>query len=513
MVTGSPEERERIAQSVGGDLATVPFAVLLDALARARRTAVVHLVRRQVWKEVVFDGGIPVDCQSNLIHETLGRFMVAAGRLDEETFNGCLSESCARGLRLGEVLCERGLIAEDSLHRVLQQNLARKLLDLFSWREGDFEIRATEPEATGLRINVPQLIVMGVTRFATQERVDGTIGPLIGKPLVLHPRPFFPLADIRLSASQMRVVDALRQRPQRIDELATASGLDPRDLTRLIHALTLLDVVVPQARLAELTSAASPTVTPAAPRPAEPDAGAVARRELLRLGEDFRHLEPRRLLGLDPDVDRGEIDRGFLSFAETFAPWRYTEALRGKATEVFLAGVRAYSALTTATPSAVTPGVSGREPLQEAAHEPVSRIPGARAVRDRFRLRTTLLDPDIQFRKGRSLLNAGEYRTALEQLEYASDLDPQNSTYLAELGYCRFLVDPERGAPMALGTLTEVLRLEPRHGLALFYSGEILFRVGRLEEAKSYLERSIKPLAPDRRPIEALKVLQSALKK
>ena len=59
-MTLSPDERERIAQAVSGELGTVPFAVLLDALARERRTVSIHLARRQIWKEVVLDSGVPV---------------------------------------------------------------------------------------------------------------------------------------------------------------------------------------------------------------------------------------------------------------------------------------------------------------------------------------------------------------------------------------------------------------------------------------------------------------------
>ena len=499
----TPDERGRIAGAARGSLATVPFAVLLDALARFQRTATIHLERRQVWKEVVLSRGVPVDCRSNLVHETLGRFLVSAGRLDEETFNGCLSESCARGLRLGEVLCERGLVDEDTLHRLLQQNLARKLLDLFSWREGDYEIRRAEVESTGLKINVAQLIVMGLTRFATQEQVDASIGSLIGKPLVLHPEPVYALADIRFGPQQLEVVEVLRGRPARIDELAQISSQDPRDLTRLLYALTLLEVVVPREALGG-AAACRDHVLPFPQGAGDAEAGASARKMLLQLAGEYRELKPHELLGVEPKSGREAVETAFLAFAESYAPWRYTEALRQTATAVFLAGVRAVAGMTGSATSGPRPaGVRGE---RATGREDAAALPG----RGQFRRHTTLLDPDIQFRKGRALLNAGEYRAALEQLEFASDLDPQNTTYLAELGFCRFLADPEGGAPAALEALAEVLRLHTRNGLALYYTGEILRRSGRHEEARPYLERAIKPLAPDRRPIEALKQLKAA---
>ena len=51
-------------------------------------------------------------------------------------------------------------------------------------------------------MKVPQLILTGVTRFAPQEEVDMSVAPLVGKKLVLHPSPPFPLDDLRLSRHQ-----------------------------------------------------------------------------------------------------------------------------------------------------------------------------------------------------------------------------------------------------------------------------------------------------------------------
>lgn len=77
---------------------------------------------------------MPVDCRSNLLHETLSRFMVARGDLTDEVSQECLNKSIVRGLQLGEVLILEGLITASELYRVLQQSLAKKLLDGFTWR-------------------------------------------------------------------------------------------------------------------------------------------------------------------------------------------------------------------------------------------------------------------------------------------------------------------------------------------------------------------------------------------
>jgi tetratricopeptide (TPR) repeat protein len=104
-------------------------------------------------------------------------------------------------------------------------------------------------------------------------------------------------------------------------------------------------------------------------------------------------------------------------------------------------------------------------------------------------------------------MTQGDYRGALEQFSYASDLDPQNGNYRAELAYCRYLYNPQDGGSAALAELKTALRIDPDSGLVHYYAGLILSSMDLIEEAKRALRRAIKPMAPDRRPVEALKKL------
>ena len=99
-------------------------------------------------------------------------------------FTTCLGRSAARGVPLGEVLVEQGLVTPVELFKLLQQNLAKKLLDLFTWRDGEFHALPDSLHAeSSLKVKVPQLVVTGITRFAPQEEVDAAVGPLVGKRL------------------------------------------------------------------------------------------------------------------------------------------------------------------------------------------------------------------------------------------------------------------------------------------------------------------------------------------
>ena len=97
-------------------------------------------------------------------------------------------------------------------------------------------------------------------------------------------------------------------------------------------------------------------------------------------------------------------------------------------------------------------------------------------------------------------------------LEFASDCDPQNSLYAAELAWCRFL-NSSAAAPKAVKELQETLRRDPNCGLAAYYAGEIERQVGNYAEAEDHLRRAIKLMSPDRRPIDALKSLSTERKR
>ncbi|HSF40387.1 MAG TPA: DUF4388 domain-containing protein, partial [Thermoanaerobaculia bacterium] len=230
----SPQPLPEVPLRQEGTLQEVPFASLLFSLAVRRQTLVLEVRRRQLWKKIVLEDGVPVDCRSNLAHETLGRYMVLDGKLSEDDFTACLSKSAARGAPFGEVLLEQELISAVDLFKVLQQNLAKKLLDIFTWSEGEFQMLPETPVVdSSLKVKVPQLILTGVMKFSPQEEVDMAVGPMVGKKLAIHPSPPFPLEEIRIAASQSQIVEAVRP-GRRMGELAEATSLPFDEITRTV---------------------------------------------------------------------------------------------------------------------------------------------------------------------------------------------------------------------------------------------------------------------------------------
>ena len=541
----TPEQLEEISRlhegalGAAGPRGTVPFAALLLAFSTHRRTLMVEVRRKQISKRIVFEHGLPVDCRSNLVHETLGRYMVTQGKLADDDLHAYLGQSASLGLPLGEVLLDHDVVTAEELFRVLQENLAKKLLDVFTWRDGDFRTHADVPHPQSpLKIRVPQLIVTGITKFAPQEEVDAGVAPLVGKKLCLNPSPPFGLDEIRLSKRQSQVAVALRS-GWRIDELALGTALPFEEITRLLYALAMLGMVISADQLAALPAALAvqsatpvagppvePDLAPAATSPSAPDlapapspgtapsrgaasspgapspAAAASRNEIMQAYLSYRRLDAFDLLGADEDASPAEVESKYLELARRFAPWTLQDpelaGMEEKARDLFLAGARAYAELLD---------LEQRNTVlfrRKARREERDR----RAPADVLAIKTDLLDPEVQYRKGRAFMDAGKFQEAALLIEFASDCDPQNGLYSAELAYCRFCLAPGQGT-RALKELQETLRRDPDCGLAVFYTGEVHRQMGNREDAEKMLRRAIKMMAPDRRPIETLKLLSA----
>ena len=496
----SPQELEEISRAPEGDLKSVPFAVLVSALARHERTAVLSLKRRQLEKDVVFEYGVPVDCRSNMVHETLARFMMSQGRLTQEEHDAYLRESVTREVPMGEVLREHGVLGSSELFRILQANLAKKLLDVFTWSDGSYHLELEAAQVhSPLKVKVPQLVVTGVTKFAPQAEVNAAVWPLVGKKLGLHPGS--PPQGLKLSPAHQRLVDLLAD-PRTVKELSEASEVPFEAVTRLVYALALLGAVAPADELPAAPAAATAPAPAAVPPSPAPPSGAAADDSLSaqevaalqdRLMEAYlahRRQDAFDLLGVPEDAPVAVIRERYLDFAHRYAPWRFKSArlagLVDEASDLFYAGARAFGELMNTEQRNTL--LYRRKVLREEKSRPKAQVG----------IETDLLDPQKQYDKGLALARQGSYREAADLLEFAADCDPGNGLYRAEAAYCRYRTDPQIHGRKALEDLEEALRIDPRCGLAAYYAGEVARERGEHGRAETLL-RQATDLLPDLR--------------
>lgn len=486
------EQLESILLKRTGALQETPYPALLLALSSYDKPAVLRLQRNQLKKEIVFDGGSPVECRSNIATETLGRFLVSQGKLSEQNSVLALSESTSRGVPLGEILVEKKLLAPTELYRVLQQNLGRKLLEPFSWKSGTYEISFdASPASSALRVRVPQLIVTGIVKVDTQESADEAVAPAKGKFLSIASA----LDDVRLTADQQKIVDAAR-RGVSFDEIRANSGVDPDDVNRITAALLLLGAFKitdrPVPYMPPFKAAAAPPPPPPAAPPPPP-----AQEEVMSVFLSFRRKDPFDFFGVAEDADISTINQAYLKFADKFSPSKFDpnapDALHEKAQQIFLAAARGYAELAhnERRDVLVKRRVKAREQAEAAAKAG----------------QAALIDPEQLYKNGCALAEAGKLREALSNFELAAECDAQNGNYAAEATWARFQLKLTPAA-VALKRLKDALRIDPNCAVAYLYGGRLHTILGNKMEAEAYLNRAAMLLPKDMRVVEALKGLK-----
>lgn len=526
-----------IAQMSKGDLAEVSFPVLLHALAVQKRSVVLSIERRQLKKEIILENGIPVDCQSNLLQDTLGRFMADRGDITDEQCQLSLSKSATSGAPVSEVLVAEGWVRAEKMFRILQQNLAKKLLDAFTWKTGDFAVSTQLPAVDSpLKVKTPQLVLTGVTKFAPSEEVEQAMQPFLETKLFLNPSPPYPLSELRLSQAQQQLVSAIESGGS-VADIGQQIGSDRSNVLRTLYALAIIGTVVPEAWLpadrggpqtvelavdtdmlafASESPPAAPTVTSEPETEhepgerVEPDVAskidvAERRNEVMEYYLRHRKQDCFDLLGVSEDVGLAGVEDAYIRYCERFGPWHYVGELQNmhdKARDLFIAGGKAFGELMN--PETRNSAIARRNnKLKEL---------GSEEARNAFKIKSDLLDAETQFKRGLALMQAQKYADAIEQLAFAYDCEPQNSVYRSELAYCRYRKDPSLEKERSESELRETIRIEPDCGLALYYLGVLVAETGDFDDAEIFLQKAIKLMRPDRRPIDALKVYKSQAK-
>jgi hypothetical protein len=127
-----------------GRLDATPFPALLAFLARTGATGSLMLRKDQVKKIVYLQDGAPIAVKSNLLYECLGRMLVRDGVITEDACEASVTRLKAESRPQGELLIEMGALHPDALAPALEAQFDAKLLDIFTWEAGLYQLRPAE---------------------------------------------------------------------------------------------------------------------------------------------------------------------------------------------------------------------------------------------------------------------------------------------------------------------------------------------------------------------------------
>ncbi len=510
------QPRREVLKVKEGTLAETPLPLLLHALGTEEKTCTLEVKLRNLEKRVSFDEGVAVGCESNLLHETLGKYLVTKGKLNEAMYHTLLADSIASGKQLGGLLVEKQVVSAFELFKHLQANLAHKILDVFRWQDAKWKLLPEQEVVTPIRMNTAQLVFTGSAQMPP-ELVAQHFQVKETDRLALVPDVPSPQEELKLSPKDTRLLTLLKGRPT-LGELAATPGFVREELLRRLYALCVLDMVDladavdrrPKKHVAPVMPA--PAAAPAAP--AAPVGVPFAdddEKTMNLLATEFfsyRAKDPFELLGLPLDVQAAPLQKAFLAKANALNPVRFKSAdARGKAELLLAAYAKAFGVL--ADHESYLAYRKRRETLEA---QKKSGGPKAHTAEQQFRIRTDLLDAQSQFDEGKKRFDAGNFKGAVEHFEYACDIEPRARS-LAWLAFSRYRQSPQFYAPKALAELADACTREPGCEEAWAFRADLAMAFGRHDEADECYRKAVKLAPANARYTEALKKLAPLVKK
>ena len=481
---------------VSGTFDRIPFPLVLHHLHGMRASGVLQLTSGKKRKWIQLREGYPLAVRSNMMRETLGHFLVRAGRITKAELEECLVQM-GGGKRQGEILVVMDVLSEAEVVEILREQADEKIFEIFSWESGSFQFERgralSRANLLGVDRSPANLILEGVRLRFPLETIDRYFEEHAGDRLSHGESPFYRFQEICVEPAEDAVLRGIDGTQCLGDFRSEAESLR-RTIYGLIAAglLELCGGPVAGARAAE-SRAPEAREAPAASAGSRKSPGPTGRQgvtdsrqddkrhlELVKLAEQLRGKNYFELLGVTEDDRDGVLRHAYERLAVHTHPDRYSnasQAVRDLAEDL-------YGLVKTAHDTLVDPRARTQYLLDEKKRhrEAAKRQKGERA-----------LEAETEFLKGEAALKSRNYETALAHFGRALQLYPDEGNHHAHYGWALHLCHP--GDPAMVGEALEHvkrgLKLASHREKPYLFLGRLYKATGRVEMAERMFTRAI----------------------
>ncbi|MEZ4332997.1 MAG: response regulator [Myxococcota bacterium] len=464
-----------------GTLRELPIPELLRAIHQDALDGVLLLDHGRKKKAIEFRVGWPVAVRSNLVSECFGQHLVDKGLVSQTE----LDESIERmrggeGLQ-GEILVAMEVLDEEGLVEALEDHAVQKFLEIFSWRDGRFEMRRgvhlEKGSSIGLDGHPSRLIVDGVRHRYPLKQIDRYFAAHRDAFLVPSANVHDQLEDLTLSGPELEWLRSL-------DGATRIAALErvPEPIRRLAFALLCVDAISVEAHAGDrqASQAAMGQLEGGPRRPSRSADDDALRAELATLANAMQDKDHYGVLGVRRDASDEAIQAAYENLARRTHPDRYhgaSSSVRHLAAQVFARIGEAHAAIGHA---------EGREAYSVEVAQGRRQ---AEAVDEGRRA----LQAETEFQRGEALLAQRAYESALLCFGRAMENFPSEGEYHSFYGWCLYLCHPDNQIMLgeALEHCREGIKLAKDREKPYLLLGRLYKAMGKPGAAKKMFSRAV----------------------
>ncbi len=225
--------------AIEGALQDVGLADICQLLSMGRKTGCLSLTDRANFGYIYFENGRVIYASVLDRPDRLGELLVRNDVITRDQLSDAMEDQAhQRGVRLGEVLVNKGALETEELHHYIRIQIEEAVYQLFTWQRGAFHFDPEQqPDEDGLflvSIAVENLLMEGARRVDEWSEIQKKIPSLdIVFEVVKDPEQ---ADDIEITEHQRRVLPLI-DRQRTVHEIVEQSGLVEFDVGKALFPL------------------------------------------------------------------------------------------------------------------------------------------------------------------------------------------------------------------------------------------------------------------------------------
>ncbi|MDT8419398.1 MAG: response regulator [Desulfuromonadales bacterium] len=462
-------------KTLTGQLSEHALPVLLNQFYSRKTTGILTLQRDEIKKVIYFKSGYPIFARSNILNECLGQMLVKDRMISQEDCDRSIEQS-RRSKRLqGTALIEMGLLTPEELHEALTRQVTEKLLSVFAWQTGRYEFsaaRSFKKSVTEIELSPSALILQGVSRHWSAERVNRYLAPYSKEFLAQAKNPLFRFQEMGLNRRGEEIFEECLG-DLTLDQILHRYPLSRNEVQKVLAALLLSGMV---------TASSAPAILDASgqeKRRREQPQDEQLRKKIIDDYNRILQADYYEALGLSRQCSADEVRRAYYRMAKECHPDRFlgfglSQEMEEKVNEIFQYLTHAYTVLSDKDASASY--------LDELLNGPKKTINVSQVI-----------EAETAYQRGRTLLKVRRYEDAAAYLKKAVELGSKEPEYLTQYAWALYKSDPTHYdvQQQALKLLVSSREINPRLEETYLYLGHVYRALNKSRQSEKSFELAV----------------------